>query len=75
MTLATQASGDDKADIGSRLKDSALAALLTLVLCIPIIMFLAESDNDGDLQPIFRPIPVIVLMALAFYNDIARQLG
>ena len=71
MTLAPQASGGESADIGQRLKDSALAALLTFVLCVPIIMFLAEADNDGVLRPIFRPTPVIVLMALAFIGRFA----
>jgi branched-chain amino acid transport system permease protein len=70
-TLATRADGDESAGLAQRLKDSALAAVLTLVLCIPIIMFVAEADNDGVLYPRFRPIAVIVLMALAFVGRFA----
>jgi branched-chain amino acid transport system permease protein len=71
MTQATPAQADDSGDFGRHVKDSAIAAALTLVLCIPIIMFRAESDNDGVLWPIFRPIPVLVMMALAFVGRLA----
>jgi branched-chain amino acid transport system permease protein len=70
-TMATRADGAETAGVAQRLKDSAIAAALTLVLCIPIIMFVAEADNDGVLYPRFRPIAVIVLMALAFVGRFA----
>ena len=48
------------------------AALITLALCTPIIMFRTDSDpNDGTLQLIFRPIAVLVFMALAFVGRLA----
>jgi branched-chain amino acid transport system permease protein len=52
---------------GHALREAVIAALVTLALCTPIIMFRTESDpNDGTLQLNFRPIAVLVFMALAF---------
>jgi branched-chain amino acid transport system permease protein len=57
----------DERGFGYALKEAVIAALVTLALCTPIIMFRTESDpNDGTLQLIFRPIAVLVFMALAF---------
>jgi len=70
MSVATPTNPDD-AGMGQRLKDSVLAALLTLVLCIPIILLHAEADNDGALYLIYRPITVAVLMAIAFVGRFA----
>ena len=63
---------DAPSALAGRLKDSGIAALLTLVLCIPIILFRTESDaNSGELTLIWRPIAVVVLMALAFVGRFA----
>jgi branched-chain amino acid transport system permease protein len=52
---------------GYALREAVIAALITLALCTPIIMFRTDSDpNDGTLQLNFRPIAVLVFMALAF---------
>jgi branched-chain amino acid transport system permease protein len=52
---------------GHALREAVIAALVTLALCTPIIMFRTDSDpNDGTLQLNFRPIAVLVFMALAF---------
>ena len=57
---------------GGALKEAIVAALITLALCTPIIMFRTESDpNDGTLQLFFRPIAVLVFMALAFVGRLA----
>ena len=58
MSLASQT---DSKGAGGALKEAAVAALITLALCTPIIMFRTESDpNDGTLQLFFRPIAVLV---------------
>jgi branched-chain amino acid transport system permease protein len=63
---------DDAKVEGGALKEAVFAALVTLALCTPIIMFRTDSDpNDGSLQLIFRPITVIVFMALAFVGRLA----
>jgi branched-chain amino acid transport system permease protein len=60
------ASAEDRG-FGYALREAVIAALITLALCIPIIMFRTDSDpNDGTLQLTFRPIAVVVFMALAF---------
>ncbi len=52
---------------GGAFKEAAIAALITLALCTPIIMFRTDLDeNTGSLQLIFRPVAVLVFMALAF---------
>ena len=67
MSLMSTTAADGAAGIAGRLKASLAAALLTLVLCIPIIMFQANSDpNDGTLRLTFRPIAVAVFVAIAF---------
>ena len=71
MTVATQDSNGPSADWAGRLRESAIAAALTFVLCVPIILFLAEPDSDGVLHPIPRPIPVVVLVVLAFLGRLA----
>ena len=70
MSVTTQTNPDDTG-IGQRLKDSVLAAILTLVLCIPIIMLHAEADNDGALYLIYRPVTVAVMMAITFVGRFA----
>jgi branched-chain amino acid transport system permease protein len=57
---------------GGALKEALIAALITLALCTPIIMFRTESDpNDGTLRLFFRPIAVLVFMGLAFVGRLA----
>ncbi len=69
MALATQT---DSKGAGGALKEAAVAALITLALCTPIIMFRTESDpNDGTLLLLFRPLAVLVFMALAFVGRLA----
>jgi branched-chain amino acid transport system permease protein len=59
---ATEAKG-----AGGALREAIFAAVVTLLLCTPIIMFRADSDpNDGTLQLVFRPITVAVFVAIAF---------
>ncbi len=61
------AASEDAKGVGYALKEAVIAALITLALCTPIIMFRTDSDpNDGTLQLIFRPVAVLVFMALAF---------
>jgi len=53
--------------LGRRLQESLAAAALTLVLCVPIILFRTDSDqNTGQLQLIWRPILVAVFVVIAF---------
>ena len=67
MALAISTRAGDDAGIAGRVKESVYAALLTLVLCIPIILFRAEANqNDGTLELIWRPVAVAVLVSLAF---------
>ncbi len=63
--MATAAA--EERGFGYALREAVIAALITLALCTPIIMFRTNSDpNDGTLQLNFRPIAVLVFMALAF---------
>ena len=58
---------DDAKDAGDALKEAVFAALITLALCTPIIMYRTESNpNDGALLLVFRPVMVLVFMAIAF---------
>jgi branched-chain amino acid transport system permease protein len=62
----------DSKGASNALKEASIAALITLALCTPIIMFRTESDpNDGSLKLLFRPIAVLVFMALAFVGRLA----
>ena len=67
ISLASPTQADEGAGIAERLRESLKAALLTLVLCVPIILFHADSDpNDGTMRLIWRPVAVAVFVALAF---------
>jgi branched-chain amino acid transport system permease protein len=59
------------ADFGVRMKDAAAAAVLTVLLCVPIILFHADADIDGVLQPIPRPWAVAIFAVLAFFGRLA----
>src|SRR4051812_2119016 len=66
------AASRDTKDAGGVFKEAAIAALITLALCTPIIMFRTDSDvNTGMLALTFRPIAVLVFMALAFVGRFA----
>jgi len=62
---------ENGADFGVRLKDAAAAAVLTVLLCVPIILFHADADIDGVLQPIPRPWAVAIFALLAFFGRLA----
>jgi branched-chain amino acid transport system permease protein len=61
----------DGADFGARIKEAAGTAVLTVLLCMPIILFHAEADNDGVLYPIPRPWAVAIFALLAFFGRLA----
>ena len=72
MAIAIPAVGRDTAGVAGRLKESAYAALLTLVLCIPIILLHADADpNTGTLKLVWRPVAVLVFVVLAFVGRLA----
>ena len=54
-----------------KLTESIKAAVLTALLCIPIILFHAESDNNGILYLIWRPWMVVAFAAIAFVGRFA----
>jgi branched-chain amino acid transport system permease protein len=56
------------------IKDAIAAALLAFLLCFPIIMLHAESDNDGNLFLTWRPWAVLVICAIAFAGRLALAL-
>jgi branched-chain amino acid transport system permease protein len=67
ISLASTTQASDSAGIAGRLQESIKAALLTLVLCVPIILFHADSDpNDGTMRLVWRPVAVAVFVVLAF---------
>ncbi len=67
ISLTTSAGIGEEAGIAGRLKESVKAALLTLVLCVPIILFHAESDpNSGTLELLWRPGAVAICVVLTF---------
>jgi len=60
---------EDTKSLGGALKEACVAAAITFFLCVPIIMFRADSDvNSGQLELNFRPIAVAVFVALAFFG-------
>ena len=62
-------SDQDNRSAGGILKEAVVAAVITFLLCVPIIMFRADSDvNTGQLELNFRPIAVAVFVALAFFG-------
>jgi branched-chain amino acid transport system permease protein len=62
------------AGTGTMLKDAFLAALLTLGLCFPVVAFHAESDNDGNLYLIPRPLLVAIICGLVFVGRLSVSL-
>ena len=51
--------------------EAVKAAVLTALLCVPIILFHAEADNDGVLYLIWRPWMVVIFAAIAFLGRLA----
>jgi len=66
MAIAATTAGADASAYAVRLKESLSAALLTALLCVPIILFHAEADADGVLYLIWRPGMVLIFSGLAF---------
>src|ERR1700722_3079698 len=62
------------AGLATMLKDAVIAALLTLGLCFPVVALHAESDNDGNLYLIPRPVLVAVLCGIVFFGRLAISL-
>src|SRR5260370_10108039 len=60
--------------VGAMVKDGIAAAVLTFLLCFPIVMLHAESDNDGNLFLTWRPWAVLILCVLAFAGRIGLAL-
>ncbi len=60
--------------VGALIKDGLAAAVLTFLLCFPIVMLHAESDNDGNLFLTWRPWAVLILCALAFAARVSLSL-
>jgi branched-chain amino acid transport system permease protein len=59
------------ADLGARLKEAFAAALMTVLLCVPIILLRAEADSDGVLHPVPRYGAVAIFAVLAFFGRLA----
>jgi branched-chain amino acid transport system permease protein len=59
------------ADAPNALKESLIAAALTVLLCTPIILMHAEADNDGVLYVIWRPWVVALFALIAFAGRFA----
>jgi branched-chain amino acid transport system permease protein len=73
MTAAAQkidAAGGRRAMV----KDALLAAALTFALSFPILMLHAESDNDGNLFLVWRPVWVFGFCLIAFVGRLAVSL-
>ncbi len=60
-----------EADLSARLKDAVAAALLTVLLCVPIILLRASADIDGVLHPTPRFGAVAIFALLAFFGRLA----
>jgi branched-chain amino acid transport system permease protein len=77
MTAEAQkldAAASVSAAMPTMLKDAFLAALLTLGLCFPVVALHAESDNDGNLFLIPRPLLVAVMCGLVFAGRLGLSL-
>jgi len=62
---------NEGADLGARLKEAIAAALLTVLLCVPIILLQAQADIDGVLHPVPRYWAVAIFAFLAFFGRLA----
>jgi branched-chain amino acid transport system permease protein len=73
-TVAPSDATDAGAGVGGMVKDAIAAAVLAFLLCFPIIMLHAESDNDGNLFLTWRPWAVLIICAIAFAGRWALSL-
>jgi len=75
MTVVSQTAAKpmQEADPAVRLKEAAGAAFLTVLLCVPIILFHAEADINNALRPISRLWAVAIFAVLAFFGRLAAQ--
>jgi branched-chain amino acid transport system permease protein len=75
MAALTQTSAiaapNESVDIGARLKEALIAAALTALLCVPIVLLRAEADSDGVLHPVPRFGAVAIFAFLAFFGRLA----
>jgi branched-chain amino acid transport system permease protein len=69
-----EATSSVSAAMPTMLKDAFLWSLLTLGLCFPVVALHAESDNDGNLFLIPRPLLVAVLCGLVFVGRLGLSL-
>ena len=67
----SQVTAQSNADAPNALVEAAKAAVLTALLCVPIILFHAEADSDGVLYLIWRPWVVVIFAAIAFAGRFA----
>src|SRR5271170_7332315 len=77
MTVEAQklaTAGAVGAGTATMVKDAFLAALLTFGLCFPVVLFHAESDNDGNLYLIPRPLLVAIMCGLVFVGRLSVSL-
>ena len=74
MTAQTMDLDAEKPSAKVMLIDAARAALLTIALCVPIVLIVAESDISGALAPRFRPWLVLGAAALVFVGRILSSL-
>ncbi len=65
----------DSAKLADRIKDATAAALLTVLLCVPIILLHADADIDGVLHANPRPWAVAIFALLAFFGRLAVSNG
>src|ERR1700722_17448153 len=74
MTAVSQTSAiavSKDADLGARLKEAVAAAILTALLCVPIVLLRADSDNNGVLHATPRVGAVAIFALLAFFGRLA----
>ncbi len=74
MTAVSQTSAipvSKDAALSARLKDACAAAVLTALLCVPIVLLRADSDNNGVLHATPRPGAVAIFALLAFFGRLA----
>src|ERR1700740_2241113 len=74
MTAVSQTSAipvSKDSALSARLKDAFAAAILTVLLCVPIVLLRADSDNNGVLHATPRPGAVAIFALLAFFGRLA----
>jgi branched-chain amino acid transport system permease protein len=66
MSAVTPSDVGAPSTLVAHLKDAAAAAVITFLLCFPIIMLLTTADDGGHLILSWRPWAVVILCAIAF---------